>query len=90
MRPIFDNRDFIEWLARQKQDGTYNYDNCKRCLIARYFHYRGFKDVHVNSSFLMLKDGGPAKELPMYWNYIAQANGHTFGRALERARMWLR
>jgi len=87
MRPLFDNQDFIEWIGRQKPDQRYFYNSCKYCLIARYLKFRGFTNVHVEESFVMLNR--TTKPLPDFWNFVAVGKGHTFGQALERARTYL-
>ena len=87
MRPIFDNRDFLEWIGRQNPHARYQYSSCRNCLIARYLKFRGFSDVHVEENFVLLN--GTLKMLPKYWNFIAGGKGYTYGQALKRAELHL-
>jgi len=77
----------IAWLEKQPQNMTYNFSNCQgRCLLGRYmasigmewsmYHYERLAHrfcPHVPHGFFPI-----GSDLP-----------HTFGAALERARMEL-
>jgi hypothetical protein len=90
MRPLFDNRSLIDWLASQPPAKPYDYANGSCCLITQYLRSRGFTRAVVDSHSAYL-DGswGTARRtrtLPPSWNDIAQQKPWTFGAALERAR----
>jgi hypothetical protein len=89
MRPLFDNRSLIDWLASQPPGKPYDYANGSYCLITQYLRSRGFPKAVVDSHSAYL--GGSldllgTHTLPPSWNDIAQQQPWTFGAALERAR----
>lgn len=84
MRPIFDDKSLIEWLAKQPSEGEYDYGDCGRCLLARYFTSVGIQDVHVNSTHL-----NDNRALPSGWDQVASMRPWTFGAAAARARLYL-
>lgn len=87
MRPLFDNRAFIDWLAAQDPEQSYDYISCRGCLIAQYLHCRGFPHAFVDSDRAYLRRYGlDRRVLPPGWNDIAEAKPRTFGAALARAR----
>ncbi|HMF69689.1 MAG TPA: hypothetical protein VK602_19010 [Phyllobacterium sp.] len=88
MRPLFDNKAFIEWIGRQNPEGRYVFDSCQSCLIARYLKSRGIDKVWVEMTFVTINSKSSSL-LPEGWNAVAMGKGHTYGKALERAQRLL-
>jgi hypothetical protein len=92
MRPIFDDKAFIEWIARQNPNAVYTYDSCEDCLIAQYLKHRGIETVCVGRSdvaFFHNFHTTRQRRLPPNWDAVARGKGKTFGKALERAQVLL-
>lgn len=87
MRPIFDNRAFIEWIGKQPQDKRYVYDSCLDCLIARYLKERGVQGFMVQKDAVLFRnvEDGTSRLLPEHWNAVAEGKGKTYGAAHARA-----
>lgn len=85
MKPLFDNRDFIEWIAKQPANRRYNYENCKTCLIARYLKHRGLTNFSVQKDYVLSSGPTGSMMLPDGWNAVAEGKGRTFGAAHQRA-----
>jgi hypothetical protein len=76
----------ISWLEKQPADGTYRYEDSRRCLFCQYLTSLGYRNVVVNP--VTWRHGvGPfvvRSFLPREWESIARAG--TFGGALYHAR----
>lgn len=83
----------ISWAELQPPDEHYDYRNCHTCYLAQYFHDCGFNRVEVSKNFVKRWDQGlilslPAQDmLPDLFNWIAEDVPHTYGAALERAKL---
>ena len=89
----------VAWLEQKLTlgDGTYTYMNNKHCLLCQYFEAMGYENPYVDCRILgfINKDGMPEyKALPRHFDGIARGLNwsckpdHTFGKALERARLY--
>jgi len=89
----------IAWLQKKPAYDTYNYTNCRSCMLAEYFREYGFWSVDVDYATSVHGN----KPLPAGWDNIAsngynclnpEANkkgknymsGWTYGKALARAK----
>ncbi len=79
-----DIKTLIAWLEKQPADKSYNYQDCRGCVLAQYFRAHGFEFAMVDSKRVW----SPRRtvNLPVGWNWNAVIGERTMGAALERFR----
>src|SRR5690348_9601919 len=75
----------IGWLEAKPAGATYSYTTPTQCLLAEYFTAQGYRKVRILGDGFGHADGW--SPLPSGWTEIAAGRPHTYGAALERARM---
>lgn len=73
----------IAWLEKQSADKRYEFW-CTKCLLGQYFTDYGY-DVKMMGTAMVIHASGHF-DLPKGFNRLAQAQPHTYGAALNRAR----
>ena len=89
----------ISWLEKQPSDGSYNYPNSQKCLLAQYFTAQGFNLLAIGVAGLIgyapeakkrtfFSRRNPTQDflLPPGFNSIAFFGEHSYGGALKRAK----
>lgn len=90
MAYLFKLETFVAWLESKPRDQSYKYACTGTCLLARYAQDNGFPQA-VMGFLRWFPDGldAPNSRLPAPFDNIAVSKPHTFGGALDRARLAL-
>lgn len=82
--------NLISWLETKPPDETYVYVSSDDCLYARFLKEHGHPVVHVGGFDWRDAEGQthsiPENLIYTVANSFEDGNGHTYGRALERAK----
>lgn len=79
-------RGLIAWLETKDPSEMYDYTSPHQCMCAQYYRAHGYWFVQASSNHIRhgIAEYTP---LPHGFNAIAAMSPHTFGDALERARI---
>lgn len=77
----------IDWLETKNPDQSYTYCSSTKCLCAQYYRAKGYWFIQM-SAFYFFHGFFESTRLPDGFNLIAAQKPHTFGAALQRARVY--
>ncbi len=88
MHKVFSLQNLVSWTEQQPAEKEYDFW-CDRCYLGQYFEAHGFKIRMIGVGTVTFKGRHKARALPPHFGDIAMTRPHTFGAALDRAKVAL-